>query len=370
MGRTMTPSSRTFGRASLFAAGSGLAALVTAAQARAQTAPTGAPPPDATALVAAPTAAHAAPDLKKPQDGTNVSISAGGQLETGNTQLLAATVNGQFDSRRGANGFGASLLGNYGQGATPGNATVETAENLQGRVRYDRYIIDQASLFLINTGRHDKFQGLEFRYNLDPGVKYLFLSASDNALWVEAGYDFQYDVREDGARVQLDATGAPDPTLPLLSKTEVNHSIRLFVGFKHAFNPEVTLASGLEYIQSVSDGKHRWVNFDALLAAKVWGGLAVGLGFSARYDDEPLPTKKEWDTTTTASLIYAFSDATPPKPPVPTCAPAPAVVPEPAPASAPPATTPPPVVTTLPPDAPVTTGTAPTTPPAPTPPAP
>jgi putative salt-induced outer membrane protein len=322
----------------------GGAALTLAVPAFAQTAapaapapPTGAPPPDATALVTAPKA-DALPDLKKPLDGTSISLSAGGQLATGNTRLLAGTMNGQYDSRWGANGIGASILGNYGQGAPPGAAVVETAENVQGRVRYDRYVIDQASVFLINTVRHDRFQGLEVRYNLDPGFKYLFLTAETNLLWVEAGYDFQYDVREDDARIQLDSTGAPIVGAALLPKTAVNHSIRLYAGFKHDFNDQVTLSTGLEYIQSVSDAPHHWINYDALFAAKVGGGLALGLGFNARYDSDPLPGKKNTDTATTLSLIYAFSDAVPPKAPDVPCAPAPPPVPAFNPAPAPPLT--------------------------------
>ncbi len=334
-------------------------------------APTGTPPPDATALVTAPKEdAIAAPDLKKPLDGTSISLSAGGQLATGNTRLLAATMNGEWTSRWGNNGIGASILGNYGQGATPGAAVVETAENVQGRFRYDRYVIDQASVFLINTVRHDRFQGLEVRYNLDPGFKYLFLSAPTNTLWAEAGYDFQYDVREDSARVPLDATGAPDLTAPLLPKTATDHAIRLYAGFKHDFNDEVTLSTGLEYIQAVSDGSHHWLNYDALFAAKVGGGLALGLGFNARYDSDPLPGKKTTDTATTVSLIYAFSDATPPKAPDVVCPPAaaPAAVPAPAPASAPPPAPAPAPATMPPPDAPATMAPpATTTPPAPTP---
>src|ERR1700722_1599431 len=209
----------------------GVSALALSRLALAQTTttgPTGAPPPDATALVAAPKDPLTVPEVKKPLDGTSISLSAGGQYATGNTRLLAATMNGQYDSRWGNNGIGASILGNYGQGAAPGNDIVETAENVQGRLRYDRYIIDQASVFLINTVRHDKFQGLEARYNLDPGFKYLFLTKETLLLWVEAGYDFQYDVREDAARVQLDSNNVPIPGDPLLPKTAVNHSIRLY----------------------------------------------------------------------------------------------------------------------------------------------
>jgi putative salt-induced outer membrane protein len=344
----------------------GFAAAGVTTRAGAQTTPpTGAPPPDATALVTAPKDDNlSAPDLKKPLDGTSISLSAGGQLATGNTRLLAGTMNGEWDSRWGNNGIGASILGNYGQGASPGAAVVETAENVQGRFRYDRYIIDQASLFLINTVRHDRFQGLEVRYNLDPGFKYLFLSAATNTLWAEAGYDFQYDVREDSARVQLDSTGAPIMGAALLPKTAVDHAIRLYAGFKHDFNEQVTLSTGLEYIQAVSDGTHHWINYDALFAAKVGGGLALGLGFNARYDSDPLPGKKNTDTATTLSLIYAFSDAVPPKAPDVPC-PAPAPAPSPAPAPAPAATpTPEPAPATMPPpEAPATMSPpAPTTP--------
>jgi hypothetical protein len=332
----------------------GLAVLGTSTLAQAQApapAPVGEVPPDATALVAAPKDAVTAPDIAKPLDGTTASLSAGGQLATGNSRLLALTVNGQYDSRWGMNGLGASLLGNYGQGVPPGSPVVETAENIQGRVRYDRYVLDNASLFLVNTVRNDRFQGLEVRYNLDPGIKYLLSSAETNALWVEAGYDFQHDVRRDDARVQLDATGAPIPGAPLLDKTSTNHSLRGFVGFKHAFNQEVTLSTGLEFLQSMTDTSHRWLNYDALFTAKVGAGLALGLGFSARYDSGPLPGKQDWDTSTTVSLIYAYSGASPPKtaavpciepPPPPPLGPPPAAAPPPASPPPPPATMGPP----------------------------
>jgi len=312
-------------------------------------APTGAPPPDAAALVAAPTAPGTPPPVPdKPVDGTAATLSAGGQLATGNSRLLAGTINGTVDSRHGLNGYGAAILGNYGQGAAPGANEVETAENLQGRVRYDRYVIDQASVFLIATGRHDKFQGLDFRLNLDPGFKYLFLKEASNALWAEVGYDFQFDDRNAGALGEVGSDGKTpvftDPTcVPAaagsnapcvqaqLPKTQVDHSTRVFLGYRHAFNKEVTLAAGAEYLQSIVAVEGIYdsrLNFDALFAAKVGGGLSVGLGFSARYDRFPLPGKEQLDTASTLTLIYAFSDL--PEPPKPPC-PCPQVTPPPPP---------------------------------------
>jgi putative salt-induced outer membrane protein YdiY len=331
-----------------------LAVLAVSVPAYAQSAPapttTGAPPAEATALVAGPTASAGTPDLKKPADGTTATLSAGGQMATGNSQLLAGTVNGTSSTRFGDNGVGFSLLGNYGQGAPRGSRIVETAENVQGRARYDRYVSDQASVFGIVTGRHDKFQGLDFRLNLDPGFKYIFFTDDGAALWGEIGYDFQYDIRSDLGIAQTDAMGntkydsSGNPIRdPTLSKTQADHSGRLFVGYKHAFSKEVTLAVGLEYLQSfLSDTNydHR-INFDALFAAKVGAGLSVGLGFSARYDYQPLPNKADTDTATTVSLIYAFSNVAQPPPPPPPC-PCPPVPAAPAVPAAQPAPFPPP----------------------------
>ena len=344
----------------------------------------GAPPPDAKALVVAPAGPAAAPpDVYKPNDSTNVTLAAGGQLATGNSQLLAGTVNGKMDLRRGYDAFGASLIGNYGQGATsPGAEQHVTTENLQGRVRYDRYMTERFSIFLIDTERHDRFQGLAIRTNLDPGVKYLFVNAETTTFWGELGYDFQYDVRLDSALPVLDATTGL-PTGAMLSKTATQQSGRLFAGFKHAFNTQVTFVTGLEYLQGFASstagtaGDYR-LNYDALFAANVGGGFSVGLGFSARYDHDPLPGKVHTDTASTISLIYSFSEPTPAPPPPPPCvepAPPPPPAPSAAPAapapSTPPGFTTPPAASTAPstPTSPATP-TSPTAPTAPTTPAP
>ena len=378
-------------RTSLIALVLGAASLpLGASVAFAQSAMNGAPPPDEKAAVSAPAAPGAVPTNAKPStDGTTATLSAGGQMATGNSNLLAGSLNGSIDHRRGFNEFGAFVLGSYGQ-STPvgGQWPVETVGNAQLKLRYDRYVSDPAAFFLIATGRNDKFQGLDFRLNVDPGFKYLFLTEAANALWIEAGYDFQFDDRRADSLAISSPTGPASalepvpvagctPTDPnfavsgniapcaqsMLDKTQVYHSARLFTGFRHAFNKDVTLSGGIEYLQSlvavnaglsgnVYDSR---LNFDALFAAKVSGGLSVGFGFHAAYDHYPLPGKHDLDTASTLTLIYSFSDLPapppPPPPPPPPCIPLPLIVPAgtpgavPAPAAAPapaaPATPPP-----------------------------
>jgi putative salt-induced outer membrane protein len=276
--------------------------------------PSGAPPPDAKALVDQQKATDA-PKVDKPVDGTSATLSAGAQLASGNSRSLAITGTGIFETRYHDNGVGASVLGNYSQGAPPGDQVVETAGNIQGRVRYDRYVLEEASVFLIATGRNDRFQGIDFRLNLDPGFKYLFVKQNAEALWAELGYDFQYDVRRDDSLGEVNAMGMPilgaNGQQLMLPKTATDNSVRFFYGVRHAFNKEVTLALGLEYLQSFVDSTRYRVNFDLLFAAKISGGLAVGLGGSARYDHDPLPGKENLDTTMTANLIYSFTSSPP-----------------------------------------------------------
>lgn len=339
-----------------------LAVAFTPARALAQD--MGAPPPDADALVKAPSAAASAPAKDEGGlDGTTASLSAGGMQTTGNSRQLAATANGTVDTRFGANGVGFKILGNYARGAAEDEPVEVTAENVQGRLRYDRYLVDRLSLFLINTGRHDRFQGLDFRYNLDPGVKYIFAQAPESAAWVELGYDYQFDVRRKEARVQVDAAGEPLPGAPLLDKTETDHSARGFLGVNHAFNDSVTFAAGVEYLQSFVDTKRSRVNFDALFASQIAGGFALGVGFTARYDNAPLPTKEKLDTATTLSLIYSLSTVEKPAAPEPPPPPAPAAAPaSPAPTTKAAAPEPTPVVAPAPDEAPAAPNEAPEAP--------
>jgi putative salt-induced outer membrane protein YdiY len=216
--------------------------------------------------------------------------------------MVAGTLNSAAETRWHDNGIGGSLVGNYGRSAPPGSKLMTTAENLQGRARYDRYLIEQFSVFLLNTGRYDRFQGLAFRYNLDPGFKYLFINEAETTLWLEAGYDLQHDVRLDSARAQVGST-------VLLDKTATDHAGRAYAGVKHAFNTSVALSSGVELLQSLVHADHTRFNFDALLTATVGKGFSFGFGFGARYDAAPLAGKRDLDTTTTVSVIYSYSSA-------------------------------------------------------------
>ncbi len=114
----------------------------------------GKPPPEAEKAVVGPGKAAGAPKIVSAPEGVNASVSAGGLSSSGNSRLVAFTGSGVFDWRGGDNGVGASFVGNFGKSAPPGGEMQTTTQNAQGRVRYDRYVLDDASVFLLVTGRH------------------------------------------------------------------------------------------------------------------------------------------------------------------------------------------------------------------------
>jgi hypothetical protein len=67
------------------------------------------------------------------------------------------------------------------------------------------------------------------------------------------------------------------------------------------------------------------LNFDALLAAHIAGGVSLAAGFTAKYNSDPLPGKQNLDTTTTLSFIFAFSKPAPAAPEDKCATPPPAV---------------------------------------------
>jgi putative salt-induced outer membrane protein YdiY len=250
---------------------------------------------------------------KDAKDATEFSVSAGTMNAGGNARLVATTGNSKFRLRRAENQFKSALAANYARSAPPDGPMDTTVQNFQGLLRYDRFLGD-FSLFLSAQGRNDKFLGIDARVQIDPGVAYYFLNRKTYQLWGEFGYDLLFDIRNEDARVQLDKDKKPlvdadGRRLPLLDKTRTLHSARVFAGYEHSLSATTKLTAGLEYLQGIAGSETsskyaRRLNGDVALTSKIWEALGISFSFSERYDNKPLPGKKNLDTIVAASLVY------------------------------------------------------------------
>lgn len=247
-------------------------------------------------------------------DATEFDIALGGIFSTGNSRNIAATGVSNFRLRRTIHQFGASVAGNYGAAGVPDTDRFETnIGNVQGLARYDVFFARDWTAFLQYTGRHDTFQGLTYRMNIDPGFAYYAINKPKHRLWFEAGYDFQYDLRTDEARTLLDADGVPvldmdgDTQIdPDIDKTLVNHAARIFVGYSNKLSDKVSFDTGLEYLQSVIVARRFRLNYLAGLSTQLGERFSLATTFTLRYENDPLPEVQKLDTITSVSLAYRF----------------------------------------------------------------
>ncbi|MBL4684244.1 MAG: DUF481 domain-containing protein [Nannocystaceae bacterium] len=254
----------------------------------------------------------AAADERTAEDATDLEISAGALLSTGNARTFQATANGRFRLRRGRHQFGSAAAGNYGRAAADVDSPVETTvSNIQGMVRYDYFFAKRWAAFLMTTGRNDRFQGLDLRLNIDPGVAFYALTNPKHRLWFEAGYDFQFDDR------RLDAILADVPVDPddpdgetrrvaLVDERATNHAVRLFAGYSNQLSDLVSLDTGLEYLQSVLVAKRLRLNWVNSVTASLGNRIGLATTFTLRYENQPLPGVKKLDTITAFLLTVKF----------------------------------------------------------------
>ncbi|MCH9687357.1 MAG: DUF481 domain-containing protein [Deltaproteobacteria bacterium] len=238
-------------------------------------------------------------------------LSFGALVSTGNARSTAITGGSTFQIRRSRHQFYATFLGNYGRAAADRlSDPIDTVGNLQGRVRYDLFLSNRWSLFAMATARHDPFQRLDLRLNLDPGAALYIINRKKEQLRVEAGYDFQLDVRDPDSAVESNPDGTPIYTpqgefIPL-DRTRNTHAARLFGGYSNQLNEAVSFSTGLEYLQSLQQGQRWRLNWENSFTTLIISKLSLSATFTLRLDNDPLPGVRHLDTITAVNLVYRF----------------------------------------------------------------
>ena len=234
-------------------------------------------------------------------DTTELKLSAGGLLSGGNAESLSLTAAGRFRVRRHVNQLSLAVAGNYGSAAAEGDDERRVnVENIQGKLRYDRFLSETFAAFLSASARRDRFQGLSLRFNLDPGLAYYLVDDTKHRLWAELGYDFQHDIR------RRDAIRASAEQGKLLERSAVQHNVRLFLGYGNDLSETIAFEMGVELLQSLSHTDRWRITWDAGLTSQIAGNFSIATMLNLRYDRNPLPGFESTDYITSVSLVYQF----------------------------------------------------------------
>ena len=248
------------------------------------------------------------PADEDPREATELSVSLGGLFTAGNSRTVALTSAAKLRLRRDEHQFGSAASLNFARAGKRGTPTETTVENVQGLVRYDYFLRNDVSLFLQSTVRRDRFQGLNLRLNVDPGVAYYFIDTRKHKLQTEAGYDLQYDIRRDDALQPPLAADAPagSPLPDMLEKHRTLHNARIFVGYENKLRKEVSLVMSGEYLQNFADSEVFRLVGDVGLKSNVADRLALATTYTIRYENTPLPNVEKADSIASVTLVYTF----------------------------------------------------------------
>jgi putative salt-induced outer membrane protein len=245
-----------------------------------------------------------APDASK--DTATLKLTAGGFLTQGNSRTVALTGAADYFLRRGASALSALGAVNYGRSAgAAGEPYQTTVENYQARVRYDYFFVTSVAGFFGVSARRDRFQGLDLRLNLDPGVAYYFIDEKTQRFWAELGYDFQYDLRNRGFIADAQVAALPD--LLIIDHTEIRHNIRAFVGYDNQLSDVLKFGAGAEYLQNVTAAENARLNFDAALTVQLNQDFSIATTVSVKYDHNPLPGVEDTDLIMALNLVYTVN---------------------------------------------------------------
>ena len=237
------------------------------------------------------------------KDASTLKLTLGGFLSQGNSRNLALTGATDYFLRRSSNQFSALAAVNYGRSApATGEPYVTTVENYQARVRYDRFLAAGVAAFFSVSARRDRFQGLDLRLNLDPGVAYYFIDEKGHRLWAELGYDLQYDLRDQDFIDVAAATGAGP-----IEESEVRHNVRVFAGYENQLTDSLKFGAGLEYLQNVQAAENARLNADAALTAQLDQDFSVATTVSVKYDNNPLPGVEDTDVIMALNVVYTMN---------------------------------------------------------------
>ena len=192
-----------------------------------------------------------------------------------------------------------------------------TAEQIQSKLRYDRYLNEFNPLYAAALASRDTPAGKLSAFGGQVGYsRRLYKTKTDEAV-AELGYDYSRETLTAGSPISI-------------------HSGRAFIGHKAVMTEGADLDTAIEVLtnfnrETLPTGKDGGafedtrVNFRVGVSAKIGGNLAVQTSLEAHFDNRPgplavknlamgfVPEASDIETIMKASLIYTFAGATPPK---------------------------------------------------------
>lgn len=157
--------------------------------------------------------------------------------------------------------------------------------------RYDRFLSDKDSLYVLAGAFVDPFAGYDLRSHEQFGYSRRLIKNDDTELVGELGFDYAQENYTDEA-----IAGGSEPYQDVFAG-------RILVGISHKFNDNVSVTDTFEVYQNVVDFNDTRVLNTAALNAGLSTKLSLRLSHTLIFDNVPVEGFVKLDQTTMATLV-------------------------------------------------------------------
>ncbi|MEN0061446.1 MAG: DUF481 domain-containing protein [Myxococcota bacterium] len=230
---------------------------------------------------------------------TKLTADLGFTYVSGNAVLVALNTGLMFSHRWKKNRFVLPATANLGQSIADadGSGTLDDVEREAGLTenarriivepRYDRFLSDRDSLFLIVGFLHDPFIGYQFRPHQAIGYSRLLVKDDKREVRVEVGVDYAQEYFVEGL----------DP------RRQNVFAGRVQGVFAQQFNESVGFSNKLEVFENLIDLSDLRLLNTATFTSSINSNLKLNLSHRLLFDNVPVEGFRKTDQTTMVTLV-------------------------------------------------------------------
>lgn len=247
-----------------------------------------------------------APEPEEPKAEVDWSISAGGSINTGNTEAWTLNAGSSLKLVKTDHTLTADALFNFGRANLPDPAPPApptsystTVKKFLFSMRYDYFLSEKDALWMSVVERWDPFAGFDTQFMAQAGYLRAFVKKENHYLAGRIGYAYTYELFSSFS--------------PIVASDNHIHGLLAALDYENKLNDHVSVLSNLTTIynlntveeQNASAFEDIRISYSLALLASLTEKLSAEVRFLLLYDRIP-PTAKKTDTTTLFSLVYTL----------------------------------------------------------------
>ena len=243
------------------------------------------------------------PEEEKAEPETKLSAEFGTSFATGNaifyTVAGSITASHEWDRNKvgaiGGINLGAAKADTDGDGLlSQAERDADYAQNVKryfAEGRYDRFLSDHDSLYVLAGAFQDPFAGYDLRSHEQLGYSRRLVKNDDTEIRTELGFDW--------AQENYTAEAIAGGSIPYQNV----FASRVLLGVSHNFNDNVSVSDTFEYYQNVVNFNDVRLLNSAALTASISTKLSLKLSHNLIFDNVPVEGFVPLDQTTMATLV-------------------------------------------------------------------